>query len=501
MSKALRVLCVEDSEEDGLLLLRELRNGGYDPVWERADTAEAMSVALEEGSWDLVLSDFDMPGFSAPAALNLVQQAGLDLPFIVVSGVIGDEQAVAMMKAGAHDYVLKDNLTRLLPAIKRELNEATVRRQRKRAEEALRQSEQRYRQLVDTMSEGLGVRDEGGLIIYANDSLCEMCGYSQEEVIGRSVVDFLDPDSRKVFDQRTVRRTGQIANYELVLIRKDGVKRRVRVSEVPITDSQGRSSGSFGVISDITERAKAEELLRQSEADLRRSSENLRALTARLITAQEEESKRISRELHDDFNQNIAALVIGIETIKKQIPESAKTLPEQLTELQRQAETLSDDVRRVAHTLHPSILDHLGLVVALESYCAEFTQKTGIKTKFTHRNIRRALSKDVALCLYRVVQESLQNVRKHSDAKQAEVSVTKTKGRVCLAVSDDGVGFDTELQSGERGIGLTSMEERVRLVSGSFSVQSLPGEGACVDVRIPLRKRVGTNGDAARPVP
>ena len=157
-------------------------------------------------------------------------------------------------------------------------------------------------------------------------------------------------------------------------------------------------------------------------------------------------------------------------------------------ELQRQAETLSDNVRRVAHTLHPSMLDHLGLVVALESYCAEFTQKTGIKIKFTHRNIRRALSKEVALCLYRVVQESLQNVRKHSDAKQAEVSVTKTKGRVCLAVSDDGAGFDTEIQSGERGIGLTSMKERVRLVSGSFSVKSLPGQGTRVDVRIPLQQ-------------
>ena len=140
MSKPLRVLIVEDSEDDSLLLLRELGNGEYDPVWERVDTAGAMSVALEEGSWDLVLSDFDMPRFSALAALNLVQQAGLDLPFIVVSGVIGEVQAVRMMKAGAHDYVFKNNLARLLPVIERELNEATVRRQRKRAEEALREA-------------------------------------------------------------------------------------------------------------------------------------------------------------------------------------------------------------------------------------------------------------------------------------------------------------------------------------------------------------------------
>ena len=162
--------------------------------------------------------------------------------------------------------------------------------------------------------------------------------------------------------------------------------------------------------------------------------------------------------------------------------------------------TLSDDVRRVAHSLHPSILDHLGLVVALKSYCAEFTQKTGIETKFSHRNIRHELSKDVVLCVYRVAQESLQNVRKHSDAKQAQVSLSRTKDRVCLAVTDDGAGFQPKLQSGKPGIGLTTMEERVRLVSGSFSVNSLPGEGTRVDVRIPLPKRVKTNGDAARPV-
>ena len=488
MSKALRVLCVEDSEEDGLLLLRKLRKGGYDPVWERVDTAEAISVALEEGSWDLVLSDFDMPGFSAPAALNLVQQAGLDLPFIVVSGVIGEEQAVALMKGGAHDYVLKDNLTRLLPAIERELREAAVRRQRKRAEEALRKSEKKYKDLFDQSNDGILFYDEQGAILDVNNKILEQLGYSHSEILNLRCPQLLSPGE--------VERTGKelqkvvifgSCTFETLFRRKNGTEFPVEVSASRF--DQEDPAFAQCVVRDITERKQAEEILRKREADLRRSSENLRALTARLITAQEEESKRISRELHDDFNQNIAALVIGIETIKKQIPESAKTLPEQLTELQTQAETLSDDVRRVAHTLHPSILDHLGLVVALESYCAEFTQKTGIKTKFTHRNIRRALSKDVALCLYRVVQESLQNVRKHSDAKQAEVSVTKTKGRVCLAVSDDGVGFETELQSGERGIGLTSMEERVRLVSGRFSVQSLPGEGTRVNVRIPLAKR------------
>ena len=409
--------------------------------------------------------------------------------------------------------------------------------ERKRAAEALRKSEQRFDLAVKGTNDGIWDLNFITGKNYRSPRLYELLGYEVEE-IGASLDAFrshLHPDDYAYAIEALRVHLEDHAPYDIEyrLRTKSGEYRWFRARGQALWDETGTAVRMAGSIQDITarkeaeqklraahdelewrvqertteledanaalqaeieERQQAEELLRKSEADLRRSSEKLRALTARLITAQEEESKRISRELHDDFNQNIAALVIGIATIKKQIPKSAKTLPEQLTELQRQAETLSDDVRRVAHTLHPSVLDHLGLVVALESYCAEFTQKTGIKIKFTHRNIRRALSKEVALCLYRVVQESLQNVRKHSDAKQAEVSVTKTKGRVRLAVSDDGVGFDTELQSGERGIGLTSMEERVRLVSGSFSVKSLPGEGTCVDVRIPLPQRVGTRG-------
>ncbi|SPF38247.1 putative Histidine kinase [Syntrophobacter sp. SbD1] len=134
----LRVLIVEDSEDDALLLLRELRRGGYEPVYERVETRESMKKALENGTWDIVVSDFILPGFSGLAALDVLKQSGLDLPFIIVSGKIGENTAVDAMKAGAHDYIMKESLKRLPPAVKRELREAETRRERKAAEEKLK---------------------------------------------------------------------------------------------------------------------------------------------------------------------------------------------------------------------------------------------------------------------------------------------------------------------------------------------------------------------------
>src|SRR5919107_4457693 len=139
MGVDLKVLLVEDSEDDALLLVRELRRGGYDPTWERVDTPASMGAALDGRGWDLVISDHSMPNFSSSAALGLLRSKGfVDLPFIIVSGQIGEDAAVAAMKAGAHDYLMKDNLTRLNSAIERELREADVRRERRRAEEKFR---------------------------------------------------------------------------------------------------------------------------------------------------------------------------------------------------------------------------------------------------------------------------------------------------------------------------------------------------------------------------
>jgi signal transduction histidine kinase len=155
MVTPLRVLIVEDSEDDAFLMLRELRKGGYEPLAERIETAAAMEKALAAGQWDMIISDYVLPRFSGMAALNILQQSGQDLPFIVISGNIGEDIAVGAMKAGAHDYILKGNLTRLVPAVERELREAVVRRKRRQAEEALQRSYEELEQRVRERTEEL----------------------------------------------------------------------------------------------------------------------------------------------------------------------------------------------------------------------------------------------------------------------------------------------------------------------------------------------------------
>src|SRR4030043_1389375 len=146
MGTPFRVLIVEDSEEDTLLILRELKRGGFDPIHERVETAEAMKAALSTKTWDLILADYSMPHFSGLEALKLLKASGLGLPFIIVSGSIGEDVAVEAMKSGAHDYLMKNNLTRLVPAIQQELREAEVRRKLKHSEKALQDAEKRYKQ-------------------------------------------------------------------------------------------------------------------------------------------------------------------------------------------------------------------------------------------------------------------------------------------------------------------------------------------------------------------
>ena len=182
VSEVLRILMVEDSEDDTELTLRQIRKGGYEPSLLRVDTAEQMRAALEGESWDLVLSDYHLPTFSGAAALQLLHDSGRDYPFIVVSGAIGEETAVSLMREGAHDYIMKDNLARLVPAIERELREVEVRRAHNKAEADLRLAAKVFEGSV----EGIMITDADACILRVNRAFQEITGYSEQEVVGKT---------------------------------------------------------------------------------------------------------------------------------------------------------------------------------------------------------------------------------------------------------------------------------------------------------------------------
>jgi two-component system, cell cycle sensor histidine kinase and response regulator CckA len=214
MNRPLKLLIVEDSEDDALLVVRELRRGGYAPEFDIVETAEAMRTALEKQTWDIVISDYSLPGFDAPGALNIVIESGLDLPFIIVSGAIGEETAVAAMRAGARDYLMKGNLARLSATVERELREAGLRREQKRTEQQLLKSEKGYRDLFDSITDLIFTQDLDGRFITVNRALSTLFGYEKDELIGRPASDFMKPEMRPFFKSEYLEQTKTNGHHE-----------------------------------------------------------------------------------------------------------------------------------------------------------------------------------------------------------------------------------------------------------------------------------------------
>jgi signal transduction histidine kinase len=285
---------------------------------------------------------------------------------------------------------------------------------------------------------------------------------------------------------RAIREKGEYWQ-EYRVIWPDGSVRWVEDRAKPIYDEGGQCLKVSGLIVDITKRKRAEQSLRESEEALRKSYARIEDLAGRLIAAQEDERRHIARELHDDLNQQVAALAIGISRLKRLFPKADPVIQEQIAKLQEKTDLLSERIRQVSHELHSSILQHVGLHAALNSYCEEFSDREGIAVSLDIGDSVDALSPDAALCLYRVAQESLRNIARHSGARSAVVALAGVNGAIELRVADQGVGFDPGQAREGRGLGLVSIEERVKLLHGSFELITRPGAGTELRAQIPLR--------------
>ncbi len=236
---------------------------------------------------------------------------------------------------------------------------------------------------------------------------------------------------------------------------------------------------------------RARRSLRKAEEDLRLSHIERRRLTGRLLQAQEDESRKIARELHDDLGQGLALLTVEMDLLRQK-PPAAADLGTQMQALLGHVKHLSSSVHDLSHHLHPSKLEQLGLVAAIGGLCKELTHSHGLEIEFTNRQIATAIPPDTVVCLYRIVQEGLRNTIKHSGARHARVELSGTARAVCLGIIDDGTGFNPRLIHSNGGLGLVSMRERVFHVGGEIAIDSRTPGGTRLHVRVPLGEAAGT---------
>lgn len=343
----------------------------------------------------------------------------------------------------------------------------------------LREGEKRFRLMADSTPSLIWMSGPDRLCTFFNRGWLDFTGRPVEEELGNGWASGVHKDDldRCLRIYSTAFETRADFGMEYRLRRFDGEYRWLMNFGVPRFEPDGKFCGYIGSCMDITER--------------RASEESLHSLTGRLIRAQEEERARIARELHDDFSQRLALLGVGLGQLWNKLSPGEVEERSSVLEMFRRTQEMSSDIHTLSHQLHSSKLEHVGLVLALQGLCREMSDKYGIHIDFASCYFPITPPKDVALCLFRVAQEALGNIIRHSGAKEAKVELGMNANTLSLRVSDQGKGFDVDSRNPGAGIGLIGMSERLRLIQGTLSVESEPNRGTLILAEVPIA--VSTN--------
>ncbi len=485
--------------------LRLALSGGNVDIWEWDLATKHLAWRGElktifggpDGAEDLTLAVFldaifaeDRPQVEAAIQDSLAQGVSHDVEFRVIRT---DGALHWIASKGRPEYDAGGKAVRMR-GVALEITE------RKRAEEEIRRRET---QLVEAQRIAHLGSYEWNLRtneVHRSEELCRIFGVLPHEFepTYEGYLARVHPDDRSTTKEAI---DGSFASrgpfdFEERIVRPDGSIRTLHSQGQWTFDNARRPIRLVGICQDITERKQAEEQLRAATAALTdeltvrtRAEREIQALTARLISAQEEERTRIARELHDDFCQQIATLSIAAGNLINDIGSEDSGVRVQGERIQQKLIDMAESVRQLSHNLHPAILEYAGLAEALQSYCSEFSTLTGITVSFRQQGSFQRLPSPIALCLYRIAQEALQNVLKHARVGQAELTIAGSAESVSLTVSDRGIGMDSLHASIRQGLGLVSIKERTRLVNGTLSLESRPNQGTALNVTVPVSEQ------------
>lgn len=494
MSTLLRVLMVEDSPDDGALITRELRRGGYEPVSERVETAEEMHAALDQATWDLVLSDYTMPRFSALHALEVLQTQNIDIPFIIVSGTIGEETAVDAMKAGAQDFIDKGKLTRLVPALQRELREAQIRRQRRLGEA----ENARLALVVNSSDDAIFSISGDGALTTWNPGAERMYGYTAAEILGRNF-SMLLPEERRgdlLSARERLDRGETLVHYQQDNQRKDGTRISVSLKLSPILDAAGAVVGVSAIARDVTEYRRLEGQFRQAQ--------------------KMEAVGRLAGGVAHDFN-NLLTVINGYSAMLLGNLDSADPARECLEEIKKAGTEAAALTRELLAFSRQQVLDSRTLDLnAIVSDSEKMLRRligedidlaimpaAGLaKTKADAAQIKQIivnLAVNARDAMPHGGKLTIETSNVELDSGYMQKDPTFVPGRyVMLAVSDTGIGMDAETQThifepffttkeeGKgTGLGLAMVYGTVKQSGGFIRVYSELGQGATFKIYLP----------------
>ena len=429
----------------------------------------------------------DLPAH-AHADAETLHQLGLKSLLLIPSSYSPVRKGVlGLAYYSAHQTWAEESVHQL--AIVANIIGATV--ERKYAQTASQESEERFRYLFAQASIGIALETMEGRILEVNPAFCSMLGYSPEELLSSSCARISHPDDEEVekllFEEL---RQGIRPNYRLEkrFFRNDGSQMWGLVSVSLLNRNHGSPPLVIGMVSDVSAQKTAEACLYQRDQELQR-------LAGHLIEAQEEERRRISRDLHDDIGQRVALLACEIDFERRNKTVSrGERKPSVLPKLRKELDSIASDIHKLSHELHSASLQCCGLKVALKDLCWKYSHNHHLEIDLHTERLDPKLPPDVALCLFRVAQEALANVLKHGNTKKVLLSVVQDSRKVRLTVKDFGVGFDPAVQTG--GIGLMSMRERLRFCGGLLTVKSAPNQGTEIAAEVVAVKKMAATASS-----